>query len=293
MPLEKENNTCFRGKHKTCTQHSSWKPASGTLRAVCGTLCVKWLWLCLLSGIPSISTCSVRATRRLAKRPGYLCPAACYWEILPFWRFGRGWEESLLFAALVGDLGKAVLEWKEHPAQPCLVRKHESKSRVNPGLDCDAAFVITCDLLHRAPHQTACSANSSCILLSCCLHVYLKELLWSLFKSTSNGKWRQMVLRAVLQIPKAWMYRKPFSCRNSTGRTEESQPCQPFLCVSSPTLLCLSPSCLGQIPTGCLRRLWPSEAVVPIWSAIWKDVVAVWHVYVFLFPCCVFVRGII
>lgn len=232
-----------------CTQHSSWRPASGTLRAVGRALCAKQLWLTHHACVSS------QAFPRSA--PALCVPPRGWWRgqdssalqhVTGRFFPSEGLEEgeSLLFAALVGDLGKAVLEWKEHPALPCLVRKHESKSCVNPGLDYDAVCNcrITHDLLHHAPHQTACSANSSCILLSCCLHVYLKEPLWSLFKSTSNGKWQQMVPRAVLQIPKAWMYRKPLSCGNSTGRIQESQPCQPFLCVCSPTLLCLSPSCL-------------------------------------------------
>lgn len=97
---------------------------------------------------------------------------------------------------------------QQHPALPGTGRKHERRSCVNPsGLDCGAAFNcrITHNLLHHATHQTARSANSSCVPLSCCLHVYLKELTVNLFKSTSNGKWQQTVLRAIVRIPKAWM----------------------------------------------------------------------------------------
>lgn len=154
-----------------------WRHGSRMLRSVCRTLS---MWNCFVSP---------QAFPRLALS---LCmPPTGWWRgtdtslpcsTLLVELFNSEWlevGESLLFATLVKDLRKAVHEWKEYPALPCTGRKHERKSVNPPGLDCGQPLIV-------GSHTASCimeyltnsmSSNPSYILVSYCLHVYLKELI--------------------------------------------------------------------------------------------------------------------
>lgn len=144
----------------------------------------KALWLCLLPGISLVGTGSVHASNWLLKGPGCLCALqqAGGTSSLPrAWR-GAGadpplrstphrsetstqhcsvWSESLKAAVVLIFLGWTVM-------RPLIVGSH-------------AISCITRCIKRR-------SANSSCTLRSCCLHVYLKGLAVKPVKSTSDGK---------------------------------------------------------------------------------------------------------
>lgn len=113
--------------------------------------------------------------------------------------------KSLLFATLVKDLRKAVQEWKEYPALPCTGRKHERKSCVNPsGLDCDQPLIVgshttSCNVEYNKQHFFKPQLYSHKLLPSC---LFKRADCEALSKSTSNGKREQMVLKAIVEIPK-------------------------------------------------------------------------------------------
>ena len=183
MPLEKDSYTHFREKHQTAEHSYKTRHASRELRTVCRTFSV-WNHF----GKSSVAVSPLR--RCFDWHYLWLADKALQWvtgSSFPSEELGEG-SGRVFFAALVVE--RAVQEWMGHPALPCTVRKHESKSCVNPsGPGCDTSFncKITHHLLHHAMHQMACSASSSCILLSHCLHVYLKELAVKPVKNTSNG----------------------------------------------------------------------------------------------------------
>lgn len=165
MPLEEDNYTDFREKHQTAQHSYKTRRASRELRAVYRTHSV-WNHF----GESSVALSPLRHC--FDWHYLWLADKALQWGVGSSFPSEELLEGSgrVFFAVLV--VGRAVQVWRKHPALPCTVRKHESKSCVNPsGPGCDTSFncKITHHLLHHATHQMACSASSSCKPLPSCL----------------------------------------------------------------------------------------------------------------------------